>query len=174
MQLPDLIEVKIKSYQKGVIIGLAALFSFLKPTYSLAEECLVSTSANMLMTGYPALVQEKLNEQTGRYSALLGNGDSVLASFDTCGLGLKAHYLSVGILEGNELSQVIREFLSRLLVSEVIRQKVLSQLEALSTEEFVKGVTLSGMGDQHVLSLRGYPYQGVGTIIHYRWIPPEH
>jgi len=60
-----------------------------------SEKCLVSTDARSLMNQYSELQSEKILAEDERYSAVLKNGDIVLATFANCDLGFSAHYFSV-------------------------------------------------------------------------------
>ncbi len=138
-----------------------------------AEDCLVSTDARLLMKGYPDLQSEKLIKKDGQYSAILKNGDIVLAKFSTCSLGMSAHYFSVKKLNNDELLKRLTMFLSRTVASEMVAKKVLAQLANLDANKFKQAVILEGLGSQHQLIVKPSTSPIFKQHIQYDWIPPE-
>ena len=139
-----------------------------------SEDCMVTTDSRSLMTGSALLQEEKLNKADGRYSAVLKNGDVILAQYASCDLGMQAHYLSVMPLGDAELKQLLEVFLTRVLTSDAVVKKIAPQLKSLSSATFQKPVILQGLNDQHQLIVRPAASPNFHTIIQYNWIPPEH
>jgi len=144
---------------------------FSTPSYS--EDCHASTDARALMSTLPELQSEKLIARTGKYSAVLKNGDIVMAMFTTCGLGLSAHYLSVKPLNSNERMAHVKMFLSHILPSQSVVNKVIPQLQGFKGNSFDKAVVLEGLGDQHQVVIKPSPSPLYSLDIQYNWIPPE-
>jgi redox-regulated HSP33 family molecular chaperone len=139
-----------------------------------AEDCLVKTDTRSLMTGMAGLQEEKINVAEGRYTAVLKNGDVVLARFATCDLGMQANYLSVKALDNAELRQTLEMFLTRALASDAVAKKVMPQIKALSAAALQKTATLQGLNDQHQIVVKPAASPNFHTIIQYNWIPPEY
>lgn len=168
------IVTNFNAYFKNIIFNLVICLSLIHSSLLLADECSLSTDSKMLMTNHSKLIKEKLNAKTGRYSALLDNGDSVLAHFDTCGLGVQAHYLSVLPLNNTQLINTTTVFLSKLLPSDSTQKKLLLQLQTTPIEALNKGIQFNENGEGHFIMMSTYSHQGATNLIHYRWIPPEH
>ena len=143
------------------------------PFSVLADNCLVSTDTRLLMNSSPSLQSEKLLKKDGQYSAILKNGDIVLAKFSTCSLGMTAHYFSIKELSNDELLQRVKMFLTRALPSETVVKKVLPQLDGLSANKFNKTILLEGFGSQHQIIVKPSKSQIFKQHIQYDWIPPE-
>lgn len=139
-----------------------------------AKDCQIKTDLRPLMTGMPALQQEKIIAAEGRYSAVLKNGDVVLANFATCDLGMQANYMSVKALDNTELMQVLEMFLTRVLPSDVVAKKVLPQLKGLSFAALQNTVTLQGLNDQHQIVVKSAASPVFYTMIQYNWVAPEY
>ncbi|MDH5178993.1 MAG: hypothetical protein OEZ39_08330 [Gammaproteobacteria bacterium] len=139
-----------------------------------AEECMVSTDARALLKGAPGVKAEKLLADEGRYSAVLNNGDTLVAQFATCSLGTSVHYFVVKQPDDKQLNDLVSNLLSRILPSEAVVQKVLPQLKGKKAAEFSQGVVLEGMNDQHQIKVMPSTSPVFATVIQYSWIPPEH
>lgn len=139
-----------------------------------SEDCLVTTDARSLMTGLVTLQEEKLSLEEGRYSAIMKNGDVILARYASCDLGMQASYLSVKPLADAELMQLLEIFLARVLVSDEVVKKVLPQLRSLSLAALQKSVILQGTNDKHQIVVKTAASPNFHTIIQYNWISPEH
>ena len=139
-----------------------------------AEDCPVKTDMRPLMQGLASLQEEKIIAAEGRYTAVLKNGDIVLARFATCDLGMQANYMSVKALDNTELLQVLEMFLTRALASDVVAKKVIPQLKGLSTAALQKTVTLQGLNDQHQIAVKSASSSTFHTMIQYNWIAPEY
>lgn len=156
------------------------LLTFVFPLLSLAstpsysEDCPVTTDARAIMSTIPNLQSEKLITSTGKYSAVLKNGDIVMATFSTCGLGMTVHYLSVRPLTSNERMTHVKTLLNRILPSEAVVKKVMPHLEEFMGNSFDQPVILDGLGDQHRLLITPSPSPLYTLDIQYDWIPPEY
>ena len=139
-----------------------------------AEDCLIKTDVRPLMTAMASLQEEKILDTEGRYTAVLKNGDVILARFATCDLGMQANYLSVKALDNTELMQVLEMFLTRVLASDAVAKKVMPQLKGLSTAALQKTVTLQGLNDQHQIAVKSASSSTFHTMIQYNWIAPEY
>ena len=139
-----------------------------------AEDCVVKTDVRPLMSGMPALQEEKIFATEGRYTAVLKNGDVMLARFATCDLGMQANYMSVKALDNTELMQVLEMFLTRVLPSDTVAKKVLPQLKGLSSAALRKTITLQGLNDQHQIIVKSATNKNFNTMIEYNWIAPEY
>jgi hypothetical protein len=137
------------------------------------EECLASTDARPIMSTSPELQSEKLVADAGKYSAVLKNGDIVLAKFATCDLGMSAHYLSKRELTAEERMARVKMFLTRVLPSAVVVNKVIPQLANLNGNSFDQAVVLDGLGDQHQIVIKPSTNPLFTLDIQYTWIPPE-
>jgi hypothetical protein len=137
------------------------------------EGCLASTDARPVMSTSPELQSEKLIADTGKYSAVLNNGDIVLANFATCELGMSAHYLSRSALNAEERMARVKMFFTRILPSEAAVSKVIPQLANLNGNNFDKAVVLEGLGDQHQIIIKPSASPLYKLDIQYYWIPPE-
>lgn len=146
-----------------------AIFS----SHSHSKECLASTDAIKVMSTHPELQSEKLMADTGKYSAVLKNGDIVLATFATCDLSKSAHYFSAKTLTTEERMQLVKTFLARMLPSEAVVNKVVPQLENLQGSNFEQPVVLDGMGDQHQIVIKPSASPLYKLDLQYSWIPPE-
>ncbi len=139
-----------------------------------AEDCVAKTDVRPLMTGMPALQEEKIIVAEGRYTAVLKNGDVVLARFATCDLGMQANYMSVKVLDNTELMQVLEVFITRVLASDTVAKKVIPQLKGLNSAALQKTVTLQGLNDQHQIVVKSATSPSFQTMIQYNWIAPEY
>lgn len=137
------------------------------------EECLASTDARPIMSNHPELQSEKLIADMGKYSAVLKNGDIVLATFSTCDLGISAHYLSVSALTSEERMARVTMLLTQILPSAAVISKVTPQLENLKGSSFDQPVVLDGLGDQHQIVIKPSTSPLYKLDIQYGWIPPE-
>lgn len=152
---------------------LLVLISVLAPSVQ-AQECVAETQPRKLMTFHPSLADEFLDVDKGRYTAILNNGDSIMASFAICDLGLRAHYISVRPLEDKELKTTLVNFMTKVLPSEVVVNKVVPQLKAVSSIELEQSLVFSGLNDSHRLVVSPSSSPLFATEIHYEWIPPEY
>ena len=168
MPISNLLNSRIKQLTTCFLLILSIWSS---PSYS--QDCLASTDARAFMSKHPDLQSEKLVANTGTYSAVLNNGDIVLAKFATCDLGFSAHYFSVDELSDNERIKRVKMFLSQTLTSEPIVKKVLPQLDALSGSSFKQAVRFDGLGDQHQIIIKASASPLYKLHIQYQWIPPE-
>ena len=141
---------------------------------SFAEDCLVKTDLRPLMTGVTDLQEEKTNVADGRYTAVLKNGDVIMAQFATCDLGMQASYMSVKALDNAALMQRLEMFITRVLPSDTVVTKVLPQLKALKPAALQKPVILQGLNDQHQVVVKSAASPNFHTIIQYNWIAPEY
>lgn len=139
-----------------------------------AEDCLVSTDMRPLLSKAPELQEEKINTKDGRYSALLKNGDILVAQFATCDLGIQAHYFSVTNLNDQQLKQRVHMLLSSVLPSDTVAGKVLPQLDSLSVEALKQPQIFQGLNDEHQIHIQPSPSPAFHTLISYDWIPPQH
>lgn len=157
---------------KNVKIYLILLIAVISlPLY--AAECPVSTDTRLLMKSHPNLTKEKLVKKDGQYSAQLKNGDIVLAKFSTCSLGMSAHYFSVKKMSDDETLARVKMFLSRVLPSEQVANKVLPQLAGLEVNKLKQAIVLKGLGSQHKIIIKPSASTIYKQHIQYDWIPPE-
>jgi len=125
------------------------------------------------MSAQPDLKTEKLVAESGQYSAIMNNGDIVLAKFSTCGLGASSHYFSIKKLSDAELMEKLKLLLKNSLASEPLINKVMPQLSSLNAADFAQPIVLEGLGDQHEISIKPSFSSIYQQHIQYVWIPPE-
>ena len=66
---------------------LFAMLSLVMPEHGKSDESVASTDSFAIMQKHPDLKTGKLDAVHGSYAAIMKNGDTVMASFSTCGLG---------------------------------------------------------------------------------------
>lgn len=137
------------------------------------DNCLVSTNLRELMSSHPQLDQEVVDIKTGKYSALLKNGDAVLAWFAPCELSTKVHYLVSTKLTDDELLNLIKTFSLSVLPSSDAREKILPQLEGLRLADFRESLVLEGINDGHKFVFEDAPQPFIKHRIYYEWRPPQ-
>lgn len=163
-----MVHIKMKTITTYLLL-IFSVFTF--PSY--AEECMVSTDTRSIMKSHPDLQSEKIIEKDGQYSAVLNNGDIVLAKFSTCSLGMSAHYFSVKKLSNSELLERIKMFLGQAVASKDEANKALPQLDGYDVDKFKDAVVLTGLGSQHQLIVKPSASTIYKQHIQYDWIPPE-
>ncbi|WP_226664177.1 hypothetical protein [Microbulbifer aggregans] len=152
--------------------GLVATILFAASSSLMAKECVISTTPRALFTGVEGVVREHFEPEKGEYSATLKDGSSVTARFDLCGLGVKASYLIEH--ESGRLSEYIKVLLVSAIPSEDTARTISSQVVKYSEEDFRRGITLQEANGGHRVQVKDSPSPLYETVIHYRWVPPEH
>lgn len=146
----------------------------LLPASLLADDCMVTTDARQFMAGAAQLASHQLDTTDGQYTALLKNGDIIIARFAQCDLGLTAHYFSVKDLNANELEHTLKMFLGRLLSSDDLMKKFGPDISRFSSNNKNGPLSLPGNGDAHQLSVKPSVSPLYQLHIQYEWIPPEY
>lgn len=152
--------------------GVALTMLFAISSSVLASECIVSTTPRALFSGMENVTEEHFEPEKGKYSATLTNGNTLTARFDLCALGLRASYLIER--DDEPLSEKISFLLTRASPSNISASALSSQVSSHSDEDFRRGVVLQGANGNHWVQVKNSPSPLYATVIHYRWIPPEH
>jgi len=139
----------------------------------LAEDCLAHTESRKLFSNHTELLYETLLPDTGRYSAVLKNGDFILARFATCGLGMSVHYFSVGDIDKNQLKDKLKALSNYILPSEVVSKKIIPQIALLTEQKLLQGAVVNGPGDRYMIQVLSSDTNTYRLHILYAWLPPE-
>ncbi|GAB2514413.1 hypothetical protein [Microbulbifer agarilyticus] len=154
------------------LIRMVALLLCIFSSGVWANECLVSTTPRALFSDYEQLDKERMESETGKYSATFKNGNSVLAQFDLCDLGIKASYLIKN--DSANYAGKINFLLAHTVPSKVSIDVLISQVADFSEVELRDGVALKGSNGNHWVQVKESPSPLYSAVIHYRWIPPAH
>lgn len=152
------------------LVILAGLFVTNSVT---AQDCMVSTNPPAELQNYPGLVEKRLDDTLGFFSAKLSDNDILSAKFGLCELSLTAFLLSTSE-DKTQLIEKTQNLLRHVAPNFKQDNQLKEQVQNLNFDSLTNSVELSGEYAQHAIILKPSNSPLFQWEIHYQWLAPEH